>query len=249
MYHDIMAPDGVRASGFAGKAADAYKLEVEVFESHLEAIATAALVAPTLVTGGTSSQATYITFDDGGSGASRYAAPALERRGWRGHFLIATDYIGRPGFMSEDELRELRRRGHVLGTHSASHPLRMARCSRQELRREWAGSTERLSQIIGEGVTVASVPGGMYSTAVAEEAGAAGIRHLFNSEPLTTVRKVGACAVLGRYAMRRHTDSAYVRSLAAAKVAPRIREFLLWNLKKAAKTFGGDLYWRYREDR
>jgi peptidoglycan/xylan/chitin deacetylase (PgdA/CDA1 family) len=250
MYHDIVATAAeARSSGFAGAAADTYKLAARVFEEHLAAIAAAARVAPGVVTAPAAAQATYITFDDGGRGAYRHAAAALERRGWRGHFFVATDFINRPEFLSEAEIAELHRRGHVIGSHSASHPLRMAKCSRGQLRSEWSRSVERLRQILGEEVTVASVPGGMYSTAVAEEARSAGIRHLFNSEPVTEVRQCGDCSVLGRYTVKSSTTSAYIGRLARAERVPRMREFAAWNLKKAAKTAGGSLYWRYRRNK
>jgi len=249
MYHDIVAEGADDSSGFPGQAADDYKLSVESFEQHLAAIAAAALASPAVVTEGGTARATYITFDDGGRGSYRNAAPALERRNWRGHFLIATDYINQPPFLSADEIRDLHRRGHIIGSHSASHPLRMARCSRTELRSEWTRSIERLSDIIGAAVTVASVPGGMYSAAVAEEAENAGIRYLFNSEPITRARKLGSCTVLGRFTVKRGTSAGYVRSLARADRMARLRELAWWNFRKSAKALGGELYWRYRRNR
>ena len=249
MYHDIVAPGAPDRSGFEGQAADVYKLTAESFEQHLEAIAANALARPAVVTEGSAPQATYITFDDGGRGSFLNAAPALERRGWRGHFLIATDYINQPPFVSEDEIRELHRRGHVIGTHSASHPLRMARCSRVELQTEWATSIARLSGIIGAAVTVASVPGGMYSATVAEEAGKAGIRYLFNSEPVTRVQELGSCVVLGRFTVKHNTSAGHVRSLARADRIACLSELAWWNFRKTAKRMGGELYWRYRRDK
>jgi peptidoglycan/xylan/chitin deacetylase (PgdA/CDA1 family) len=250
MYHDIVAaPDSVRASGFAGAAADTYKLAVAAFELHLDAIAAAARVAPSVVTAAEAGEATYITFDDGGRGAYLHAAPALERRGWRGHFFIATDYINQAEFLSDGEIVELHRRGHVIGSHSASHPLRMARCPRAQLHSEWTRSVRRLSELINSEVTVASVPGGMYSRAVAEEAARAGIRHLFNSEPVTAIQSLPGCAVRGRYTVKNTTSPGYVRSLARAALVPRLTEYASWNLKKTAKALGGDLYWRYRQHR
>jgi peptidoglycan/xylan/chitin deacetylase (PgdA/CDA1 family) len=250
MYHDIVATDDeVRCSGFAGAAADTYKLAAQVFEEHLTAIAAAAPAAPGVVTAPAAAPATYITFDDGGRGAYRHAAPALERHGWRGHFFVATDFINQPEFLSEAQILELHRRGHVIGSHSASHPLRMAKCSRAQLRTEWTRSVERLSGIIGGAVTVASVPGGMYSIAVAEEAQAAGIRYLFNSEPVTSVQKRGDCSVLGRYTVKSTTTPGYISRLARADLVPQMRELAAWNLKKVAKSVGGDLYWRYRRDK
>ena len=42
-----------------------------------------------------------ITFDDGGASALA-AGEELARRSWRGHFFIATDLVGRPGYLDWD---------------------------------------------------------------------------------------------------------------------------------------------------
>jgi peptidoglycan/xylan/chitin deacetylase (PgdA/CDA1 family) len=83
----------------------------------------------------------------------------LERYGWPGYFFVATDWIGRPGCLNAARIRELDSRGHVIGSHSYSHPERMARQSWERLLAEWKASTEQLASILGYPVKVASVPG------------------------------------------------------------------------------------------
>jgi peptidoglycan/xylan/chitin deacetylase (PgdA/CDA1 family) len=117
----------------------------------------------------------------------------LERRGWRGHFFITTDRIGMRGFLTEAQLRELHRRGHIIGSHSSSHPARMATLTRTDLDREWRQSIDRLSRVLGDAVKVASVPGGYYSREVGESAAAAGIEALFTSEPTAQVEMLNGC--------------------------------------------------------
>src|SRR5215212_4338294 len=151
--------------------------------------------------------AVVFTFDDGGVSAITHTAGALEARGWRGHFFVTTDYVGRPGFLGPADIRELSRRGHTMGAHSCSHPVRMSHCTPAELRREWTESVGRLAEILGEPAAVASVPGGYYAPPVAEAAAEAGIRALFTSEPVSRVTHVGPCAVLGRYTLRRDTPA------------------------------------------
>src|SRR5205823_4330182 len=89
-----------------------------------------------------------ITFDDGGRSAMA-AADMLEARGRIGHFFITTNYIGTRGFLTEEQIRELAARGHVLGSHSCSHPLRMGHCSWPQLLNEWTRSRSILSGVIG----------------------------------------------------------------------------------------------------
>jgi peptidoglycan/xylan/chitin deacetylase (PgdA/CDA1 family) len=183
-----------------------------------------------------------LTFDDGGASFYDPIAPMLEEFGWRGHFFISTDYIGRPEFMTPQQLRELAQRGHVIGSHSCSHPTRMAHCSHEQLEREWSESINMLTDILGQAVTAASVPGGYYSRAVGETAADAGIRFLFNSEPVTRIRPLAECTVFGRYAVQRSTTPSECAALASGRFWPAFRQRLLWDGKKVIKAAGGRGY-------
>src|SRR5437879_9095462 len=130
------------------------------------------------------------TCNDGRVSAPTAIAWIQDRYGWRAHFLITTDYIGKPAFLNEDQIRALRKSGHVIGTHSGSHPRRMSALGWEELLEEWSRSTKTLSDVLGEPVTVASVPGGCYSRRVAAAAAASGIKALFTSEPRSEERRV-----------------------------------------------------------
>ena len=85
-----------------------------------------------------------------GKAAITEIAPRLEALGWCGHFFMTSGQIGAPGFLTASELRELHARGHVVGSHSHSHPVRMSACSVAELRREWTDSVGLLTDILGE---------------------------------------------------------------------------------------------------
>ena len=63
-----------------------------------------------------------LSFDDGTKDHFTYAAPEIEKRGWKGCFNIVTDKIGDDGYMTWDDVRELHRRGHEIASHTASHP-------------------------------------------------------------------------------------------------------------------------------
>lgn len=187
-----------------------------------------------------------ITFDDGGASAATRIAGMLEERGWRGHFLVTTDYIGTRSFVTREQVRALHAGGHVVGSHSCSHPLRMAGCSRAQLLDEWRRSIGVLGEIVGERVRVASVPGGHYSRAVAETAAEAGIEFLFTSEPTARVREVEGCVIVGRYAVQRWTTAEAAAAIATGKFAPRARQAILWNAKKLTKRLGGEYYLKMR---
>lgn len=251
MYHDVVLGGEADASGFPGPDAALYKLEREQFSKHLSAINDVVMEKPASVLELSSERKgkppLLLTFDDGGRSAYTLIAPLLEERGWRGHFLVTADYIGAASFLTRDQIRELHQRGHVIGTHSSTHPTRMSYCSPEEIAREWRTSVETLSDILGERVTVASVPGGHYSKTVAEAAAQAGIRALFTSEPVLTCRSVNGCLVLGRYTVQRWLSPQGAAELARGKVSPRLRQLLFWNAKKVTKTLGGEYYLKLRK--
>lgn len=251
LYHDVVNHADDDSSGFPGGAAARYKLEVGEFENHLKAIAGIRRDKPVdgldiLMKGETGEIPFLLTFDDGGSSAC-HIAEILADLGWLAHFFITVDYIGAPSFVSAEQIRALRRMGHVIGSHSCSHPERMSYCSLRELVGEWARSMKILSDIIGEPVLAASVPGGYYSRKVGAAASVAGIKVLFNSEPVTKCHYVDGCLVLGRYTILKGMGPQIAAGLAAGQLSPRLRQFLYWNMKKIPKTLGGELYVKARD--
>jgi len=254
MYHDAIEGRANESSGFHWPDAASYKLEAGVFDQHLQAIARVCepptIVSDILSAGPKPQRSTgewMITFDDGGVSAYAHIAERLEELGWRGHFFIATDYIGAEGFMDRAQIRELRRRGHAIGSHSCSHPLRMASCGRRQIEREWSVSVDLLSNLLGERTDLASIPGGQYSRQVAEAAAQAGVRALFTSEPTVRRRQIAGCLTLGRYAIQRWTAPRTAAAIASGKIFPRARQTLLWQAKKMTKTIGGEYYLKFRE--
>lgn len=239
LYHDVTPPGAFGTSGFTNPLADTYKLTIADFVAHLDAVAAVrgdapALVGPeSLVGRGTP---WLISFDDGGSSALVPTAELLEARGWRGHFFISTGHTGARGFLTAAEVRELQRRGHVIGSHTVTHPARMADLGEVELRREWRDSRRALEDMLGHAVTAASVPGGLYAPHVARAAAAEGIRVLFNSEPTTRVRSEEGCVVLGRYSFKTTSPAREAARLAGGDPLLRATHWVVWNGKKAVKT-------------
>jgi peptidoglycan/xylan/chitin deacetylase (PgdA/CDA1 family) len=232
MFHDVL-PDGraLDKSGFTGPGPDRYKIRQPVFE------AVARCVGPD----------TVLTFDDGGRSAVDVVAPVLAEHGLRGEFFVPTALIGTPGFLDRRAVGELAAAGHVVGSHSHTHPERMPALTREQILDEWRTSVAVLSDILGRGVCSASVPGGQYSRRVAEAAGEAGIKYLFTSEPTAGLHRVGGCLVVGRYTVQRWTTPRAAAGIASGRLAPRLRQAVLWNAKKATKAVGGEFYLRARK--
>jgi peptidoglycan/xylan/chitin deacetylase (PgdA/CDA1 family) len=232
IYHDL-APRAERDSvGIPGQLAARYKLDPADFELHLDAIAASGaevgLWEPLGETGAA------LTFDDGGASAL-VAADALERRGWRGHFFVTTGRVGSPGFLDEDGVRELARRGHGVGGHSHTHPTYFGLLSRAEQLDEWRRSREELGRILGEPPVAASVPGGFFGPQVAETAAEAGYGWLMTSEPESRLRTEWGLPVIGRYTIWASTPAKTAAAYARGARIARGRLWLEWNAKQRAK--------------
>jgi len=248
LYHDVVPQGRDDASGFPGAGPARYKLEYDEFDRHLRALSLATRTPPGDVTATWSTgrpPAWLLTFDDGGASAVRIAE-TLAEYGWQGHFFITANRIDHTAFVARDDIRAIRELGHVIGSHSYSHPQRMSRCSWNELVREWDESVRILSDILGEQVVTASVPAGYYSKKVARAAASVGIKALFNSEPVTRVHEADGCLVLGRFTLQRGAPPDLAAAIAARRVLPRLRQFASWNAKKAGKSVGGEAYLRLR---
>lgn len=249
-FHDVIASGDCDASGFPGPGPASYKLDSREFERQCGELRGISEAQPATVSEVLSSRrgrdSFLITFDDGGISACGPILSLLDRYAWKAHFFVATDYIGKPGFLTKAQIKTLRGRGHVVGSHSCSHPQRMSRQSWTEVREEWTASVACLSDILGEKVTTASVPHGYYSRKVAEAASLAGITALFTSEPVRAVHRVATCEVFGRYVVRPGTDPALIARLVRGQSWAWCKEFLFWNTKKIAKLVGGPAYLKLR---
>jgi peptidoglycan/xylan/chitin deacetylase (PgdA/CDA1 family) len=224
-----------------------YTVDRAGLRGHLNAIAgVPGAGAVTTFEHGVPQQGVLLTFDDGKAGCYRCAVPELEIRNWRGYFFIITDCIGRQGFLGRAHILDLHRRGHIVGSHSVTHPERMSHIRWDQLVKEWTESCAVLSDITGKPVTVASVPGGYTSRRVCRAAAASGIRVLFTSEPTISVATIDGCLVLGRYSIRRGTSPSASGALASGARLPRYQESAFWLAKKVVKQFGGEWYIRTR---
>jgi peptidoglycan/xylan/chitin deacetylase (PgdA/CDA1 family) len=250
LFHDVVPEGRWSESGFVSADADLYKLSCDQFRNHLECLRRNLrgqfTTAPQVLAGTVPGYPFLLSFDDGGVSAATHIADLLEEFGWRGHFLVTAGKVEDPGFLQPAQMRDLHNRGHIIGSHSYSHPLLMAHCSDEQLRDEWQRSGAILSDILGSPITVASVPGGHYSRAIAAAAANAGIRLLFNSEPTTRTHVVDGCLVFGRFCVKRSHSPEWSGRIVAGSIAPRLREMVLWNSKKVAKNLLGEIWLRGR---
>ena len=108
-----------------------------------------------------------ITFDDGPQ-SQWAAAEILDSYGYRGVFFVHPN-----GELTPDQLRDLDRRGHEIGSHSIGHPF-LTLVSNDQLWYETAGSRDALSAQLGKPVEYFAYPFGDWDGRVASYVAAAG---------------------------------------------------------------------------
>lgn len=121
-----------------------------------------------------------ITFDDGCETDLISAAPLLNELGFRATSYITVEYLGKRGYLSHSQVRELHAAGFEIGCHSLTHPY-LTDIDDDQLRNETAGAKERLEQIAGTCVEHFSCPGGRWNAQVLRAVKQAGFRSMATS--------------------------------------------------------------------
>lgn len=227
MYHDLTV-DGDSSSGFQNTTAFQYKVDVEVFEETLQ-----------LLRG---REDVTFTFDDGGVSFLTLAASLLERYGRRGVFFISTKYVGTPGFLTSEEVRELERRGHIIGSHSHSHPENITLLSVEEQRAEWEMSRRKLEEMLGHPIELISIPNG-YVTAVSKHLfdTLEGIKRIYTSVPTTHVEMCRTYSMHGRYVVTAGMTAKDVVRIVESR-GLRAKQYLRYLVLSMAKAIFGNKY-------
>ena len=225
MYHDIVT-SADKYSGFQNESAFQYKIDESVFENQVKALQGKDVV---------------FTFDDGGVSFYSKAAPILEKYGFKGVFFISTRYINTPGFLTDDQVRVLAERGHVIGSHTHSHPNNLTLMTESEIEYEWRKSCEVLKNIIGHEVIVASIPNGYGSQRIFRLTSNAGIRELYTSEPTQKIYQKENVTAIGRYVIHNNMTTEDVVSLVVKKDVRR-RIYIRWKLLECVKALFGSKY-------
>lgn len=98
-----------------------------------------------------------ITFDDGGLDLYHHALPLLEARDWTAAVFVTTGLVGTRDMLNVQQLREIRRRGHLVLNHSLDHPHMVRRAAGESeaqwlarMREQVAGAQARLGEWLGE---------------------------------------------------------------------------------------------------
>jgi peptidoglycan/xylan/chitin deacetylase (PgdA/CDA1 family) len=122
-----------------------------------------------------------LTFDDGCETDLITAAPILKEFGFQATFYITVGFLGKRGFMSRQQARELAATGLEMGCHSMTHPY-LTDLPESALEGEIVGAKKELEDIVGCPVNHFSCPGGRWDERVMLVARQAGYRSVATSQ-------------------------------------------------------------------
>lgn len=241
MYHDVYNSE-VSESGFQNIGAINYKISRQSFDIQISELSYLCKNKKM------ENKNVCLTFDDGGISFLTVIAPILEKYGFTGYFFITTKLINSVGFLTSDDILELDRRGHIIGTHSHSHPKNISALSDSEIELEWVKSINILEDILKKPIEYASIPGGFYSRVSAKILFSIGIKAIFTSNPSTVVKLVGTKMIIGRYSVTQDMTTKDVTEILNPYSLIRLEKTIKWNMLKLLKLILGEYYFILRNN-
>lgn len=154
-----------------------------------------------------------LTFDDTDLPQYTIAKPTMEKYGFKGLFFIMTVSLGRPNYMTREQVRELSQAGNEIGSHTWDH-----KNIKQFTDADWATQidkpTKTLGDITGRPIKYFAYPFGLWNDAAIPQLKAHGFRAAFQlsakrngQEPLYTIRRMivpGAWTAATLHAWMKH---------------------------------------------
>lgn len=137
-----------------------------------------------------------ITFDDNVLDQYTVAAPILKKHGFRGVFFIMTVTIGRPGYMSKEQLKSLSDDGHTIASHTWNHK-KFAQFADEDWEIQIDKPSRVLESITGKKVEYFAYPYGVFKAANLPKLQEHGMKAAFilstkrdENYPMQTIRRI-----------------------------------------------------------
>ena len=137
-----------------------------------------------------------LTFDDTDLPQYTIAKPVMEKYGFKGLFFIMTVSLGRPNYMTREQVKQLSEAGNEIGSHTWDH-----KNIKKFTDADWAiqidKPTKTLETITGKPVKYFAYPFGLWNTAAIPQLKAHGFNAAFQlsakrdeKDPLYTIRRM-----------------------------------------------------------
>ena len=142
------------------------------------------------------SKPVMITFDDTSEEHYTIAFPELEKYGYKGAFFIMTVSIGRPGYMSKEQIKALSDKGHTIASHTYDHH-NVKKYEGEDYDNQMVKPKDKLESIIGKKVDYFAYPFGEWKQAAIPELQKREYKAAFQlagkrdtADPLYTIRRM-----------------------------------------------------------
>ena len=182
MYHEIERPGRSLCSDDAGYVR--YVVHEKSFDLQLGSLRSTGMRGASVgAAAGDKNHEPHVvlTFDDGCESDLVIAAPLLAAHGCTATFYVTTGFLGRRGFLTPGQLRELADLGFEIGCHAATHRYLIDLPS-SEFEREIGGAKKTLEDITGRSVEHFSCPGGRWDDRVLRAVSTAGFLSMATSD-------------------------------------------------------------------
>lgn len=137
-----------------------------------------------------------ITFDDTDLEQFTVGAPELKKHGFKGVFFVMTVSIGRPHYMSKEQIRALSDEGHVIGSHTWDHH-NVKKYAGTDWETQIEKPTRQLETITGKKIVYFAYPFGLWNEAAIPELKKRNMIAAFQlyakrdeTDPLFTIRRI-----------------------------------------------------------
>ena len=137
-----------------------------------------------------------LTFDDSIEGQYTLGVPEMDKYGFKGVFFLMTISIGKPRYMTKDNIKELADKGHAMESHTWDHHM-VTKLQGDDFEKQFGGANKTIEDITGKKVTYFAYPFGIWGASVFPELEKAGYKMSFilstkrdTLNPLQTVRRM-----------------------------------------------------------
>lgn len=137
-----------------------------------------------------------LTFDDTDLDQYTIAAPEMKKYGFKGVYFVMTVSIGRPRYMSKEQIKELSDQGHIIASHTWDHH-NVKKYAGSDWETQIEKPTKQLEAITGKKIEYFAYPFGLWNPQAIPELKKRGMKAAFQlyaprdqQDPLFTIRRI-----------------------------------------------------------
>jgi peptidoglycan/xylan/chitin deacetylase (PgdA/CDA1 family) len=142
------------------------------------------------------SKPVMLTFDDTDLDQFTFARPEMDKHGFKGVFFVMTVSLGRPRYMSKEQVKALSDAGHAIGSHTWDHH-NVKKYQGDDWKIQIEKPSKQLEEITGKPIRYFAYPFGLWNPQAIPELKKRGMVAAFQlyaprdqQDPLFTIRRI-----------------------------------------------------------